>query len=181
MTVRFDPTRALTVDLRRGQLRDDEGTTRINVPYFLLEKLFSEAGAHAAEDFGRALGTEIGRRIAEGLGREAEEASIATWTEHLGGHVGLIGLGDLSIERWGRALVLRVEGPPEGAASLLGSIVTGALQRALGRSVSVVAFQEGSVVALLVLSAAGAARATALREAGASLGRVAEELHRSAS
>lgn len=177
MTSRFDPTRAIVYDLSRGQLRDDEGQVRLNVPYFLLHRLCEQAGPEAASDFGHALGGDIGRRIRDRMANRADQADVAAWTEHLGGHLALLGLGDLSLERWGRALVIRVVGAPSGASALLSSVVAGALQRGLGRDVQVVTFDVDDAVALLVLSPQTASRARALREAGESLGRVVEQLH----
>jgi len=181
MTPRFDPTRAIVYDLSRGQLRDDEGQARLNLPYFLLERLCDHAGAEATREFGSSLGGEIGRRIRDRLGSGADQANIGVWAEHLGGHVALLGLGDLSLERWGRALVVRIAGSPSGATALLSAVVAGALQRGLGRSVQTVSFPLEDAVALLVLSQQTAERARSLREAGESLGRVVEELHRGAA
>jgi len=178
MTPRFDPTRAIVYDLSRGQLRDDEGQARLNVPYFQLHRLCEQAGVEATADFGQALGGDIGRRIRERLGSNVDVADVSVWTEHLGGHLALLGLGDLTLERWGRALVVRVSGAPAGSASLLSAVVTGALQRGLGRNVQIVPFEVEDAVALLVLSPETAGRARALREAGESLGRVVEQLHR---
>ena len=57
--------------------------------------------------------------------------------EHLGGELALMGLGSLSIERWGRALVFVVSDGPFGAAgdALVSAILQGAMQRALSREV----------------------------------------------
>jgi len=177
MTPRFDPTRAIIYDLSRGQLRDDEGQARVNLPFFLLQRLCEHAGTDATSDFGGALGAEVGRRIRERLGAAAERADVSAWAEHLGGHLALLGLGDLSLERWGRALVVRIVGAPAGSSSLLSAVVTGALQRGLGRSLQIVAFEQEEGVALLVLSPETARRARTLQEAGESLGRVVEQLH----
>jgi len=178
MTPRFDPTRAIVYDLSRGQLRDEEGQLRLNVPFFLLERLCGQAGPEATRDFGQGLGGDIGRRIRDRLGAAAEQVDVSVWTEHLGGHLAVLGLGDLSLERWGRALVIRIVGAPAGASALLAAVIAGALQRGAGRNVELVAFDVEDSVALLVLSPETAGRARALREAGESLGRVVEQLHR---
>lgn len=178
MTPRFDPTRAIVYDLSRGQLRDDEGQPRLNLPYFLLQRLCEHAGSEGTSDFGHALGADIGRKIRDRLGPSVDGADVFVWTEHLGGHLALLGLGNLTLERWGRALVVRVLDAPAGSAALLSSVLAGALQRGLGRDVQVVTFEAEESVALLVLSPETAGRARALREAGESLGRVVEQLHR---
>jgi hypothetical protein len=181
MNPRFDPSRAIVYDLARGQLSDDEGSSRLNLPVSLVTRLCSHAGAEAAHEFGRALGEDLGRRISHRLGEGGATASIETWTEHLGGQLALVGLGDLAVESWGKALVLRVLGAPEGCNELLGAVLTGALQRSLGRQMEIVSFVHGTRSEFLVLSQQGAARARELISDGAGLGNVVEELHRGAA
>lgn len=181
MTPRFDPTRAIVYDLARGQLRDDEGASRLNLPVHLLVRLCESAGPDAARDFGYSLGDELGRRIADRMGDGRTSASIEDWTEHLGGQLALVGLGNLSIERWGKALVLRVAGIPNGTLSLLESVLSGCIQRGLGRQAAVVGFERGTEAEYLVLSGEAADRARHLARDGASLGHIVEELHKGAA
>jgi hypothetical protein len=178
MTPRFDPTRAIIYDLTGGQLRDDEGVSRVNLPIHQLVRLLEQAGADSTADFGRGLGSDLGRRIASKL---EKTSGIDAFTEHLGGHVALLGLGCLTVERWGKALVLRVAGVPEGAEALLGAVLEGALQRALGRQVATVAFASDKSTGYLVVSSATADRVRGLRSAGEGLGQVVEQLHRGAA
>src|SRR6187431_3768829 len=123
MTPRFDPTRAVIFDLARGQLRDDEGAARLNLPASLVLRLCEAAGAGGAGDFARGLGAELGRRVSDRLG--AGSGSVEAWAEHLGGQLALLGLGSLRLERWGRALVLRVTGVPGEFVPLLGGVLEG--------------------------------------------------------
>lgn len=178
MTPRFDPTRAIIYDLAQGQLRDDEGASRLNLPFASVARLLEQAGADVALDFGRNLGVEIGRRVAARLDGAA---GTAAWAEHFGGHLALLGLGNLRVERWGRALVLRVASAPEGSSELVGAVLEGALQRGLSRTCSLVPFSGDDGVAYLVLSPQTGERARALREAGGGLGQVVEQLHRGAA
>ena len=94
MTQRFDPTRSIRYDLERGQLRDEEGTLRLNIPAALLLRLCESAGEAATRDFLSALGTDIGRRIQAALGQDLSAAPIESWAEHLGGQLALLGLGE---------------------------------------------------------------------------------------
>jgi hypothetical protein len=183
MTPRFDPTRAVVFDLARGALRDDEGQARLNIPLALLVRLLESAGHDSARDFGHGLGSEVGRRVSERLGSEKDTASTSTWVEHLGGHLALIGFGSLRAERWGRALVLRVEAVPSSAVALLGWVLEGAMLRAFGRRVSAVSFAEHvgaaeNTVSFLVLAENRASAAQSLRDGGRGLGAVIDELHR---
>lgn len=181
MTPRFDPTRAIKFDLARGQMRDDEGTARVNLPAHVLLRLCEQAGESAQKDFAQGLGSDVGRRIVERLGKAMQDASVEAWTEHLGGQLALLGLGDLSIEQWGKALVLVIDGAPQGTASIVGPLLGAAITRASGRSVQLIAFENESSVSYLVVSAEGALHALELMRSGAGLGQVVEQLHRGAA
>lgn len=178
MTPRFDPTRAVVFDFGRGQLKDDEGGLRLNLPLGVLARLAEQAGPDATRDFAHGLGVEIGRRIESRLGAGALGADLAAWAEHLGGNIALLGLGHTQLERWGRALVVRLAGAPREISGLLPALVESALGRASGRDVEVVAFEEDGGAACLVLSRSSARRARELAAAGHGLGSVVEALHR---
>ncbi len=181
MTPRFDPTRAIIYDLARGQLKDEEGAARVNLPVQLLLRLCEQAGEEASRDFAQALGGEFGRRIRDRMGEVAPKANVESWTEHLGGQFALVGLGDLSIETWGRALVVKITGAPKGTETLLGPTVSAALQRALGRDAVTIAFPDSDSTSFLVVSPETAGKASDLAAQGHSLGQVVEALHQGAA
>lgn len=177
MTSRFDPSRSVVFDFDKGSFLDDEGEARLNLPLSLVLRLAESGGAAQLVDFGRSLGSEVGRKLQAKLGAGLSSASLETWTEHLGGHFALIGLGQLSLERWGRALVFRVHHAPKGSEALAAGALEGALQRGLGRTVSLISFDEGQSVAFLALSSQTADRMRPARDEGKSLGTVVSELH----
>ena len=181
MTPEFDPSRAIIFDFARGQMRDDEGSARLNLPAAALVRLCEQAGPEARKDFAQSLGSEMGRRIVAQLGQRASEASLEVWAAHLGGQLALLGLGDLSIEQWGRALVLSVEGAPAGTTEMVGQLLAASLQRALGRDAEVVAFALDERTAYLVVSADTARKVAELVGTGAGLGQVVESLHEGAA
>lgn len=178
MIPRFDPTRSVVFDLAQGQLRDDEGTARVNVPADALLRLCEAAGHDAVRDFGRTLGSEVGRRALRRLGDGAASASVEAWVEHLGGELALLGLGNMSAERWGKALVLALEGAPAGSDALLAAFFEGALQRALGRDVAAFSLgRHGELVRIAILSRSAADRAQEWQQGGASWVQILERLH----
>ncbi len=181
MTPRFDPTRALVFDLARGQFRDAESTLRLNLPAHVLFSFCEGLGAEPTQGLARALGTELGRRTLAQMGKGPDTASVEEWTEHLGGQLALLGLGELSVEQWGKALVIAVQGAPPGSDALLGPLLGAALQRALSRDVDIVTFGDSQRLSLLVASSAGAERARTMKKQGAGLGQVVEALHGGAS
>lgn len=180
MTPRFDPTRAMVFDLAHGKLRDDEANERLNVPVLLMRQLLESAGDEATAQFARNLGHEVGRRAQGRLGEEGAQAGIGAWTEHLGGQLALLGWGDLSVEQWGRALVLVIDGAPDRMEHLSGILLEEALRRALSRDVDLVPFDDAGKLAYLALSKPGAQRARNLKDEGAGLGQVIEKLHQGA-
>ena len=128
----FDASKAVTFDLSRGQIQKDD-EPRLLVSAKALMELCHAAGADATATFARAAGESIGAAIArrfERAGGDPKGASIDAVVEHLGGEIALAGFGSLSIERWGRALVIVVDrGPasPDGdrvLAPLLASAVS---------------------------------------------------------
>jgi hypothetical protein len=181
MTPRFDPTRAIVYDLARGQLRDDEGASRLNLPVHLLLRLCRHAGPEGSSEFAQALGAELGRRVTDKLGAGKDAANVEVWTEHLGGQLALVGLGDLKVEQWGRALVLRISGPPADMTKILEGILAGALQRGLSRKATAIGFERGNETEFLIVSDDAAGRVRSLAEGGATLGQIVEELHRGAA
>lgn len=181
MTPRFDPTRAFIYDLARGQLRDDEGASRLNLPAHVLLRLCEHAGPEGTSEFAQTLGAELGRRVADKLGSEKDAANVEVWTEHLGGQLALVGLGDMKVEQWGRALVLRISGAPDGMTKILEGVLEGALQRGLSRKATAVGFERGNETEFLVVSDDAAPHIRSLAKGGSSLGHVVEELHRGAA
>jgi hypothetical protein len=133
MAIRFNPSGSVSFDLVRGRV--DCGGDHVLVAADALIDLCRAAGDEAVSDFGRRLGTALGRRVAERLGDAASSASIEDVLDHLGGELALAGFGSLGLERWGRALVLTVDGGPFGQQldRLLGAVLEGSLQRAFGR------------------------------------------------
>ena len=176
---RFDPSQAVKFDLGRGVVQLDGSADRVLVPADALLALCSSAGDEATRDFGRKIGSEVGRRAAGRLGTAAE-AGLEDVLEHLGGDLALAGFGSLGIERWGRALVMTVSDSPLGAAgdSLLAAVLEGAIQRALGRDVSVVPLsRDGQWARLLVVGDKAATRVRGWLAEGVAWGDALARLH----
>jgi hypothetical protein len=150
-----DSFQGVKFDLGRGLVSVDDASYRLLIPCDLLADLLKESSPDAARDFGRRIGTEIGRRVANRLGDNPGRASVETVLGELGADIALTGLGSLGLERWGKALVMTLEGSPLGPRGdgLLASVLEGALRRALGRAASVVPLERSEkTVRLLVVS-----------------------------
>src|SRR5579883_3206155 len=121
----FDPARAVRFDLPSGSVRASGDARVALVPVEVLEEI---ARTPAAEVAGRAMGAAIGKRAASRLG-DAGAASVEAFVTQLAGEMAVAGYGVLSVERWGRALVVVVEhcALPE---PLLGAVLAAALASA---------------------------------------------------
>jgi hypothetical protein len=179
----FDPSRAVTFDLSSGQVHLQDSLATVIVPASALADLCSTAGEEATARFGRAIGQAMGKRVASRLGgpeasrAEVEASTIEGFVEHLGGELALSGLGALSLERWGRALVFVVDRGPTPAL-LVSTLFEAALEAATGRSARCVRLMdEQGRARYLVASASAAARVQAWLSEGASWGEVLVKLH----
>jgi hypothetical protein len=175
---------------------------RVLVPADALAALCTAAGEEPTIAFGRSLGDAAGRRIANRLDggvetpsstraanggeaparvpRAASGCSIEAVLEQLSGEMALAGLGITSMERWGRALVLLVDGSPLGAAGdrLLRAVLEGAVSAMTGSHVSAIVLgRAGERVRVLVTGPEGAGKARTWLNDGASWVEVLARLH----
>jgi hypothetical protein len=177
----FDPSQSVKFDVARGAVELDGGACLLVPPAALLA-LCQGAGDEAKRDFGRTLGTELGRRVASRY--RAVDGSIESWLDHLGGSLALVGLGSLGVERWGRALVLTLRGSPLGRDGdvLVAAVLEGALQRALARDTAIVPLaREDDEVRLLVVNPGAASKVRGWLAEGVAWGEVLARLHERAS
>lgn len=162
MASSFDSTRAVRFDVPHGSVHaGGDGERVLLVPSGAIDDIALSAPPEAVEALGRAMGAAIGRRAAARLERSdggGGGASIDAFVTQLAGEAALSGVGTMSIERWGRALVLVVEGSPL-TGTLLGPMVAAAVETASGRGVATTLLSRDEHVArLFVGSPSGVAR-----------------------
>ncbi len=202
--VPFDPTLAISFDLGRGHVRQDDDEASVFVPAAAVLELCIAASLEARSDFAQAIGAAIGRRLrrrfaqADATGSNHDRALLAATfervMEHLAGELALLGCGALAAERWGDALVLVVDDSPlrmeavrERAATagviragaLLAPLLGAALSEATGFAVAAVELppQGGAAVKLLVVSAAAAPVVRERLDGGELWGELLAKLH----
>jgi hypothetical protein len=166
----FDPTQAVRFDLPRGAVRAGRSDDlALLVPAAALAELARSAPPEASAAFGRALGAAIGRRAGARLG-DARSASLEDFVTQLAGEAAVAGLGVLTVERWGRALVVAFEGFPLGEA-MLAPVVGAALEAATGRKTTCVVLSRSPALArLLVTSEAVASKVRGWLSSGVAWG-----------
>lgn len=143
----FDMSGALRFDLVRGRVSLGGIGARVVLPLDALSVLFRSLTREQLVDFGYGLGNAVGRRLAERLSDGLGHLSSEQLVEHLGGELALMGLGSLTLEYWGQALVLTVVdsplvfgdgGKPDSGDVLLAAVFESALLRLTSREVQVV-------------------------------------------
>jgi hypothetical protein len=182
----FDPAQALRIDLARGQLSlagsGGGSGNRLLVPLDSMIDLLSSADNDAITAFGAGIGTDMGRRVRDRLGSAVDQASVELFLEHLGGEIALAGLGSLSLERWGYALVLVLEGLKDAASLeiLVAALLEAVIQRALSRDVTVVSLgRQADALKFAMLGRHAKDQVEQAMAAGKSLGDVLTQLHQS--
>jgi hypothetical protein len=173
----FDATGAVQFDLSHGAVRaGSEREPVLLVPCSALDELALSAPAEA-EVLGRALGTAIGKRAAARLS-DPRAASVESFVTQLAGEFAVAGAGVLSVERWGRALVVVIEESPL-AGPLLAPLVASALEATLGKRVSVgLLARDAHVARVLVSSESAVARALESIARGTPWGDVVAQLNK---
>lgn len=131
----FDSTHAVRFDLPQGRVHaGGDGERLLLVPTSAIDDLALSAPPEAVQALGKALGTAIGRRAAARM-ENAQAASMESFVTQLAGETALAGVGALSVELWGRAMVVVVEGSSL-TGTLLAPLVGAAIEAASGRGVA---------------------------------------------
>jgi len=182
----FDPSKAVTFDVSHGQVHLAHAPNRVLVPADALLALALQAGSAPTVAFARQVGEPLGEGVARRLGgsREATGETLAATLDEvidqLGGELALVGLGALSLERWGKALVLVVDHSPlrTHGTGLLGDILTAALEAATGATLGcALLMQDETRVRFLVAREATLTRARTLLQGGVSWGEALARIH----
>lgn len=173
----FDPMRAVRFNLDRGTVHaGTDGDRLLLVPSAALVDLVLSAPAEAVEALGRALGSAIGRRAAARIG-DAKSASLEAFVTQLAGETAIAGIGVLSIERWGRALVVVIEDSPL-LGTLIAPFVASALENASERKVwCTLLSRDEKAARVLVASERGVERVRDWITSGVPWGDAVAKLH----
>jgi len=187
MSQNFDPADAVEFFLDRGRVKLRRSSDRLLVPADALAALCDAAGADATAEFGEAIGEALGMSIASraqksgASGQQAVRAtSVADLVDMFGGELALLGLGTVSIERWGKAMVLVLDENPQGAMgdSLFEAVAASALSVATGREVEIVRLERaGARARFLICSAVAAKSVRAWMTEGQGWGDIVVRLH----
>jgi hypothetical protein len=178
-TSTFDPTRAVVFDLARGHVGLDTGGALLLLPADVVATACSQLDATVVRQLGVALGKQAGARVRTRLA-QAMAATLEQIVEQLGGELSLGGFGSLSAERWGQALVVRIENYPLAGhgQELLGGYVEGALQASVEREVTALPLERtAQSLRLLLCNKTAASKVKGWLLSGSSWGDALAALH----
>jgi hypothetical protein len=170
----FDAARAVRFEIERGSVHAHGDARVAIVPVDAFDAI---AASSAADAVAASIGSAIGKRVATRLG-DVRGATIEAVTTQLAGELAVAGYGALSLERWGRALVLVVEGSALPGA-MLERVVASALAAASGSKEIACATlgRDASTARLLVASSGAADRVRQWIASGVAWGDVLTRLH----
>lgn len=181
-TSSFDPTRAVVFDLNRGQVTLNGGAAVLVIPAEVLAQLCAGLDVATVRQFGSMLGRHAGARVRARLSA-ALSPTLEVMVDHLGGELSLAGLGSLVMERWGQALVVRIESCPLAQGQeLMSAYIEAALQAAVGREVVALVLERGaSSIRLLLCSKGASMKVKGWLAGGTSWGDALAALHQGAT
>src|SRR5689334_11554679 len=116
----FDPGAYYAFDLARGAVHTRHGERVLLLSADTVGPLVSTAVRHGDLTSVRTLGKRMGEDAMRSLGGDVKTASPEAVVTHARGILALLGWGTLGMERWGRALVVALEGAPQLDADRLG-------------------------------------------------------------
>jgi hypothetical protein len=171
----------VTFDLSRGEIRKDDHERRVLLSARAIVALCQAAGDDATSAFGQSLGESIGASIAarfERGGGDPRGAAIESIVEHLAGELAVAGLGTISVERWGRALVLVVDNASADVDKVLAPLLGAMVSRAAKVQARCVRLsREGDRARFLIAGEAGAGKVSDWLSAGVPWGEALVRLH----
>jgi hypothetical protein len=188
MSSTFNPAEAVTFDLQFGHIHLDGAPTRVMVPADALVALCDAAGEEETATFAHAIGEAVGRRVGVRLAggsanrhEAVRKAGLEVVVTQLAGELAVLGIGSVSAERWGKALVLVVDQSPFGEEGdgLLEAILQSALHALVNSKARVIKLaREGVRARFLAVSGASVESVRKRLDAGESWGAVVAAMHR---
>ena len=160
MASSVDLSGAIRFDLESGAVRLSNDEKGVVLPAAILGDLVAGASSDVRKATARKLGEHLGRSLARRAGSESAllDGGLEQAASLLAAELALAGLGSCNLERWGRALVVHVEGAPQIAPDFLAHVVEGALAAATRRSLVCTLLSEEGGVRVAVTSESAASR-----------------------
>jgi hypothetical protein len=150
----FDPKHAVVFDLARGATQDASRGRLVLVPASAINEVtrgFETVAKRLGTSIGKACGNRVAARL--GGGDNVRRATIEAVVTELAGELSVAGIGLVSVERWGKALVVAVDNTSIDDDTLLASIVESSMSAAVGKQVfGITLTRQGGTARVLIAS-----------------------------
>ena len=181
--VTLNLSEAVTFDLSVGRVNLRETYPQVLLPAEGLKELCAAAGDAATQVLGKVMGKQMGERIAKRLTEQSstiEKVSAEEFLANLRAEFALAGFGSLSIERWGKALLLVLD-HGQAPLALAGEALGAAIEQVAGKEVRAVHMMtDGPRDRFLLANPKAAEQVTSWLQQAVSWGEVLVRLHTSA-
>jgi hypothetical protein len=177
-TPTFDPKHAVVFDLARGATQDASKGRLLLVPASAINEItrgFETVAKKLGTQIGKACGTRVAGRL--GGGDNVRRATIEAVVTEIAGELSVAGVGLVSVERWGKALVVAIENTPLEDDNLLAAIVESSMSAAVSKQVfGVTLSRQGGTVRVLIASDVTCKKVRELLASGTAWGEVLARL-----
>jgi hypothetical protein len=165
---KFDPTRAVTFDVAKGTVKTGDDGRVVLVPGSTLRDALEALGDTGARALGLGVGRAAGQHTMATIGsiQKVREAALDTVVTQLAGELSIRGIGLMSMERWGRIMVLSIENPVASSPEFLAGVIEGAFVTSTGRELRTTCIDKGSPTRILLSNQALATKARGLIQEG---------------
>jgi hypothetical protein len=177
-----DMTHAVRFDLSQGTVSHGDGSSVVvSAKAFadLIGAVSADVRARIASDLGSAMGTRIQKR--SGGEQGVRSASLETVVSNLSAELAVSGFGTLTLERWGRAMVLHLTHSPVDAPDFLAVLVTSAISSSTRAAAFSTVLSKQDGVRVLIASQSAAQRVRKWLDEGVSWGDAVTRLQGGAS
>jgi hypothetical protein len=164
---KFDPTNAVTFDVAHGTVKTGktgEEHRVVLVPKGALGDVIDSVGDVGARALGNAIGRAAGEHMLETMGsvQKIREAALDVVITQLAGELSIRGVGLVTMERWGRAMIVAIESPISTSGEFLAGLIETAFASSTGRDLKTVCLDRGSPARILLANQAVVTKAKSL-------------------
>jgi hypothetical protein len=137
---KFDPTHAVTFDVAKGTVKTGQDDRVVLVPKGALADVINAVGDVGARALGSAIGRAAGEHMLATMGsvQKIREAALDVVVTQLAGELSIRGIGLVSMERWGRAMVIAIDSPISTSGEFLAGVIETAFASSTGRDLKTV-------------------------------------------
>lgn len=160
----FDPTHAVTFDVAKGTVKTGSEDRVALVPKAALAAVIEAAGAAGARALGSAMGASAAEHMLTTMGsvQKVRDAALDVVVTQIAGELSVRGVGLITMERWGRTMVIAIENPISTSAEFLAGLIESAFGTSTGRDLKAICVDRGSPARVLLANQAVVTKAQSM-------------------